>query len=71
MNGFTREVDEEVMATVKTLYISNLATTVTDQILMSIFSEFGTVTKVAVVKNPETGVSRGFAFVEFAVWCLL
>jgi len=47
------------------LYIGNLAYSTTEEALRVVFAEDGrTVTNVAVIKDRETGRSRGFAFVE-------
>ncbi len=55
------------MAKVKTLYVSNVSMTVSDQVLIALFSEHGTVISCNIVKNPQTGQSKGFAFVEMDV----
>ncbi len=47
------------------LYVGNLSFTTTEDSLRTAFSEGGrTVKSVAILTNPETGRSRGFAFVE-------
>jgi cold-inducible RNA-binding protein len=48
------------------LYVGNMAFTTTEDTLRQAFSQFGTVTKVSVVMDRETGRPRGFAFVEMA-----
>lgn len=53
------------MSHVKTLYVSNVPVTVTEQILQSIFGEVGPLKNCVIVKNPHTKQSRGFAFVEY------
>lgn len=53
------------MATVKTLYVSNISITVNEQVLSALFSDYGVVKNCVIVKNPQTRQSRGFAFVEF------
>jgi len=58
------KVDEETMAKVKTLYVSNVSMTVSDQVLIALFSEHGAIVSCNIVKNPQTGQSKGFAFVE-------
>jgi len=50
----------------KNLYVGNLPFTTTDDELRQVFSQYGTVTKVQVVSDRETGRSRGFGFVEMA-----
>ena len=47
------------------LYVGNLAYSTTEDALREVFAEDGrTVKNVAVIKDRETGQSRGFAFVE-------
>lgn len=48
------------------LFIGGLAWAATDEDLMKEFSPFGEVVSASVVKYPDTGRSKGFAFVEFA-----
>lgn len=46
------------------IYVGNLAYSATDEELRSAFAAFGTVTSVKIVRDRESGRSRGFAFVE-------
>jgi RNA recognition motif-containing protein len=46
------------------IYVGNLAYNATDEELRSAFEAFGQVTSVKIVRDRETGRSRGFAFVE-------
>ena len=46
------------------LYVSNLPYTLTDEELQDEFAAFGTVSSARLVKDRETGRSRGFGFVE-------
>ena len=46
------------------LYVGNLSYDASESDLQTAFSEFGNVQKVTIVKDRETGRSRGFAFVE-------
>lgn len=48
------------------LYVGNLSYATTEDELKSLFSNAGTVTSVAVIKDRETGRSKGFAFVEMS-----
>ena len=48
------------------IYVGNLSHTATEDDLLQAFGRFGTVTKVSIVKDRETGRPRGFAFVEMA-----
>lgn len=47
-----------------TLYVGNIAFSVTGSELEQVFGEFGKVTSANIVTDRETGRSRGFAFVE-------
>lgn len=46
------------------LYVGNLAWSVTDDELLDLFAEHGPVRKAQIVKDRDTGRSRGFGFVE-------
>ena len=46
------------------LYIGNLSYSTTEDELRTLFSQAGAVTSVALIKDRETGRSKGFAFVE-------
>jgi RNA recognition motif-containing protein len=48
----------------KNLYVGNLAWSATEDDLRQLFGQFGSVTKVQIMMDRETGRSRGFAFVE-------
>ena len=48
------------------LYVGNLAFSTTEDTLREAFSRYGTVTKVQVIMDRETGRPRGFAFVEMS-----
>ena len=48
------------------LYVSNLNHDTTETDLRTLFSEFGNVVSAKVIKDPATGDSRGFGFVEMA-----
>jgi len=48
------------------LYVSNLSFDVEDQDLKSLFDAYGTVTSCKVIKDRDTGRSRGFGFVEMS-----
>lgn len=49
------------------LYVSNLPYTLTDEDLQNEFVVFGTVSSARLVKDRETGRSRGFGFVDMPV----
>lgn len=46
------------------IYISNVNFATTSESLQELFSGFGEVTSANIIKDRETGRSRGFAFVE-------
>jgi cold-inducible RNA-binding protein len=48
------------------LYVGNMAFSTTEDALREAFSEYGTVTKVQLIMDRETGRPRGFAFVEMS-----
>lgn len=48
------------------LYVGNLSYDTTEESLRSFFSGAGTVTSVSLIKDRESGRSKGFAFVEMS-----
>ena len=46
------------------IYVGNLAYTATEDDLRNAFEQYGEVAKSSVIKDRETGRSRGFGFVE-------
>jgi len=46
------------------IYVGNVSYDVTEEQLTQLFSEYGTVSRVSIPTDRETGRSRGFAFVE-------
>jgi RNA recognition motif-containing protein len=46
------------------LYVGGLAYAVTEKELETLFAEHGTVTSAAVIKDRDSGQSKGFGFVE-------
>ena len=48
------------------LYVGGLAYAVTEDELKTMFAEHGTVTSAVVIKDRETGQSKGFGFVEMS-----
>jgi len=46
------------------LYVGNLSYNTTDEDLRTLFTQAGTVKSVEVIKDRDTGRSKGFAFVE-------
>jgi len=50
----------------KKLYVGGLAYSVTDQELEALFAEQGSVVSATVIKDRDSGQSKGFGFVEMA-----
>ncbi|XP_057860446.2 uncharacterized protein LOC131069129 isoform X1 [Cryptomeria japonica] len=48
------------------LFVSGLSGNTNEQVLKDTFSRYGQVVDARVMMNPQTGWSKGFAFVEFA-----
>lgn len=48
------------------IYVSNLGMEATDNDLKELFAAFGEVTSSKVIKDHDTGYSRGFGFVEMS-----
>ncbi len=48
------------------LYVGNLPYSTTEDELRNLFSQAGSVTSVAIIKDRDTGQSKGFAFVEMS-----
>jgi RNA recognition motif-containing protein len=48
------------------LYVGNLSYSTTEDELRELFTQAGTVTDVVVIKDRDTGQSKGFAFVSMA-----
>lgn len=48
------------------IYVGNLSFTTTEDELRTLFSQAGTVTSVALIKDRDTGQSKGFAFLEMS-----
>ena len=45
------------------LYVGNMAYNTTEENLRELFSQAGTVSSVALIKDRTTGMSKGFAFI--------
>jgi RNA recognition motif-containing protein len=54
------------MTLLMTIYVGNLSYQATDGDLRSVFAEYGSVKRVVLPTDRETGRMRGFAFVEMA-----
>ena len=48
------------------IYVGNLSYDTTEDDLRTLFAQAGTVTSVALIKDRDTGQSKGFAFVEMS-----
>jgi RNA recognition motif-containing protein len=48
------------------LYVGNLSYSTTEEDLRALFAQAGAVASVALIKDRDTGKSKGFAFVEMA-----
>ncbi len=46
------------------LFVGKLSYETTEDSLRTLFAQYGTVTSVSVIKDRDTGQSKGFAFVE-------
>lgn len=47
------------------LYVGSLHQNITEDMLRGIFSPFGTIDQVQLVKDPSTGISQGYGFITF------
>ena len=50
----------------KNLFVGSLPYTTTEDVLSQLFSQYGTIQSLNIIKDKYTGQSRGFAFVEMA-----
>ncbi|HTP08697.1 MAG TPA: RNA-binding protein [Anaerolineae bacterium] len=48
------------------LYVGNLSYSTTEEDLRTLFTQAGTVTSVALIKDRDSGQSKGFAFIEMS-----
>lgn len=48
------------------LYVGNLPYSADEDTIRDLFADYGEVTEVALIKDRDTGRSKGFAFVTFA-----
>ena len=46
------------------LYVGNVSYSISEQDLEQIFADYGTVKSVKLIKDRDTGRSKGFAFIE-------
>lgn len=50
----------------KNIYVGNLDFGATEESIQELFEQFGTVDRVALIRDRDTGQPRGFGFVEMA-----
>jgi len=50
----------------KQIFIGGLAYSLTDQDVEKLFNEFGAITSVRIIKDRDSGQSKGFGFVEMS-----
>jgi RNA recognition motif-containing protein len=48
------------------IYVGNLSYSTTEEDLRTLFSQAGTVTSVALIKDRDSGQSKGFGFIEMS-----
>lgn len=65
-NGQDVETDTEETTDVKTLYVGNLPYRANEMAIRELFSTYGTVHSVRLMKDKHTGKRRGFGFVEIS-----
>lgn len=50
----------------KNLYVGNMSFSTTEDQLREVFAQYGTVSKIQLIMDRETGRPRGFAFVDMS-----
>jgi RNA recognition motif-containing protein len=60
------QLTKEIIHMESKLFVGNLPFTTTEEDLIGLFAKAGEVTSVALIKDRDTGRSRGFAFVEMS-----
>jgi cold shock CspA family protein len=53
-------------ATPNIVFVANMPYRISEEDLLSLFAEFGQVVNVRLIRDRETGTSKGFAFIEMA-----
>lgn len=56
---------DEMKANFTNIYVKNIHPEVTDDEFRTLFEKFGDVTSASIARDPETGKSRGFGFVNY------
>jgi hypothetical protein len=64
--GKTNSSDQEADANITTLYVGNLPYRANEAAVRELFSEYGQVQSVRLMKDKHTGKRRGFGFVEIS-----
>lgn len=62
----TPEIWQEEITMAQKIYVGNMSYGTTEDTLSQIFSEYGEVLSVAIIKDRYTDQSKGFGFVEMA-----
>lgn len=64
--GKAKSVSQEAEANITTLYVGNLPYRANEAAVRELFSEYGQVQSVRLMKDKHTGKRRGFGFVEIS-----
>lgn len=56
---------EEMKANFTNIYVKNIESEVTDDEFRSLFENYGEITSASITRDPDTGKSRGFGFVNY------
>jgi polyadenylate-binding protein len=56
---------EEMKANFTNIYVKNIESEVTDDEFRDLFEKYGEITSASIARDPDTGKSRGFGFVNF------
>ena len=56
---------EEMKANFTNIYVKNIEADVTDDEFRELFEKYGDITSASITRDPETGKSKGFGFVNF------
>lgn len=56
---------DEMKANFTNIYVKNVDTEVTDEEFRELFEKYGEITSASLTRDPETGKSRGFGFVNY------
>ena len=56
---------EEMKANFTNIYVKNIESEVTDEDFRTLFENYGEITSASITRDPETGKSKGFGFVNY------